>query len=85
MWVDPDSGLSFEQILEKFWRALPPNVQAEYHHVMATTGQTWEEMCREAHARFQELSAAAQADPESPFARALDFLQFPRGHDPWLK
>ena len=30
MWVDPDSGLSFEQILEKFWQELPPNVQAEY-------------------------------------------------------
>ena len=85
MWVDPDSGLSFEQILEKFWRTLPPNVQAEYHHVMVTTGQTWEQMCREAHACFLKLSAAAQADPEAAFARALDFLQFPRDHDPWLK
>lgn len=85
MWVDPDSGLPFEQILGKIWRALPPNVQAEYQDVMATTGQTWEQMVREAHARFLELSAAAQKDPDSPFARALDFLQFPRGHDPWLE
>jgi len=79
MWVDPDSGLSFEQILEKFWRALPPHVQAEYHHVMATTGQTWEQMCREAHTRFRELSAAAQADPESPFAASLRLPAVPEG------
>jgi hypothetical protein len=39
---------------------------------MATTGQTWEQMCREAHVRFQEVFAAAQADPESPFARAIN-------------
>ncbi|HJT21954.1 MAG TPA: hypothetical protein VJ746_15860 [Nitrospira sp.] len=85
MWADPDSGLPFEEILRKIWRALPPNVQAEYQDVMAATGQTWEEMVRQAHTRFLKLSAAAQNDPHSSFARALDFLQFPRGHDPWLK
>lgn len=53
--------------------------------MMAATGQTWEELCREAQAGFLARFAEAQENPECPFARYLVFREFPYGQDPLLE
>ena len=85
MYISPDSGMTWEQILEKVWRESSLERQAEYQQVMAATGKTWDQLCSEAQEKFLEKFAQAQDDPHSPFARKLMFREFPYGQDPLLK
>lgn len=85
MYIDTDWGLTWEQILAKVWRESSPEAQADYQQVMAATGKTWDQMCREAQEGFLKRFAEAKEDPECPFARYLVFREFPYGQDPLLK
>lgn len=82
MWIDPDAGLTWEQICEKVWRSLPPNLQQEYQAYMDESGDSFQDICRLARASFQARWEAAQQDPAHPLLRELDFKFFPFGHDP---
>lgn len=85
MYISPDSGMTWEQILEKVWRESSPGAQAEYQQVMAATGKTWDQLCGEAHEGFLKRFAVAKEDPQCPFARYLVFCEFPYGQDPLLR
>lgn len=85
MYISPDAGMTWEQILEKVWRESSPEAQAEYQQVMAATGKTWDQLCSEAQEGFLKRFAQAQEDPRCPFARYLVFREFPFGQDPLLK
>ena len=82
MYSSPEDGMTWEQIAAIAWRESSPEAQAQYQQVMAATGQTWEEMCREAQAGFLARFAEAQRDPNHPFARYLLFRRFPYWQDP---
>jgi len=48
MWVDPDSGKTWEQVVETAWQLLTPDMRARCNAVLAKTGQTREELCLDA-------------------------------------
>lgn len=85
MLFDPDSSLSREQILEKVWRELTPELQARCRRVMVATGQSWDELCRECRSHWDEIRQQVADDPDCPLARQWDFEEFPRGHDPLVE
>ena len=56
MYISPESGMTWDQTLEKVWRESSPERQAVYLEVMAATGKTWDQLCREGFLeRFAEL------------------------------
>ena len=84
MYISPESGMTWDQTLEKVWRESSPERQAVYLQVMAATGKTWDQLCREAQEGFLERFAEATEDPACPFARYLTYREFPYGQDPLL-
>ena len=84
MYISPESGMTRDQLLEKTWRELSPELQAHCQRVMAATGKTWDQLCREAQEGFLERFAEATEDPACPFARYLTYREFPYGQDPLL-
>jgi hypothetical protein len=56
MLFDPEAGFTWQQTVEKVWHELPPDVRAHYDAQLAATGQTREELCRE-----------AERDPKFPY------------------
>jgi len=82
MWIDPEQGMTWEQITAKMWQELAPDRQADWQRYAAATGETWDDLCREAQARFLARFEAARADPTHPFAREIEFMTYPCGRDP---
>ena len=84
MWVNPESGQTWEQIAETVWRTLRPTLRAKCEAYLAATGKTREQFCQDMHREFQADLAEAERNPDSEFAQQLDRMAFPYGHDPLL-
>jgi hypothetical protein len=85
MWVNPEAGKTWEEIAEIVWRDLTPEGRVRWHALLASTGKTPADLCRELCAQFRQRVAAAEDDPSSPFAQDLERMRFPFGRDPRLE
>jgi hypothetical protein len=83
MWVDPDSGKTWEQVMETVWRQLPPAIQARFQALEAASGKTREELMREA---VDDTNDRLEGDPQfrQRFDEKLEHEQYPFGRDPRL-
>ena len=84
MWVDPDAGKTWEQLVEQIWRDLTPEMRARCTAILDVTGWTREELFRECRARFQKDLDYARTHPDSPLAKEMIHEAFPFGLDPLL-
>lgn len=84
MWVDPDSGKTWEQVMETVWRRLPPAIQARFQALQAASGKTREALMREA---VDEANDRLEEDPQARqrYAEKLEHEQYPLGRDPRLR
>jgi len=85
MWVSPESGWSWQQIADKVWRSLPPDVQTRCEAVMAARRWTFEQFCQETYERGHEQFVKDANDPNSALSQEFDRRDFPFGRDPWLE
>ena len=83
MWVDPDSGKTWEHVWETVWQRLPPAKQASIEACAAASGKTREALMREA---VDEAEDRLESDPQARqrYAEKLEHEQYPLGRDPRL-
>jgi hypothetical protein len=84
MWVDPDSGKTWEQVCETVWRRLRPATQARFVALEAASGKTREELMAEA---VDEANDRLEGDPQcrQRYDERLEHEQYPFGRDPRLR
>lgn len=81
--VDPDDGLTMEQVFEKVWKRLDEQTQAEILAVAEAKGCTWQDVIAE---RVEESQERRRADPlvRQRYEAHLDWVHSPYGKDPRL-
>ena len=84
MWVDPDSGKTWEQVCETVWQRLSPAKQASLEACAAASGTTRAEIIREA---VEEAEDRLERDPRARerYAATLEHEHYPFGRDPRLR
>lgn len=80
MFIDPDQGLTFEQLTEKVWHRLTPEVQARIEALSQESGLSCNDVMKQCYDRLQDPieGPALHARLEQEAER----IWFPLGRDP---
>ena len=83
MWVNLEDGMTWEQVSERIWSHLSPDLREMVTEHCAATGESRDDYFRDLNTQFE----AKMHDPEyrARFLQWLDRERFPCGRDPLRK